>query len=195
MGASGRTKNRGRTTSFIGAMVFLALLSIIIFCAAVASWAPFHLHGYATTQCVIRAVSTVECGENEEGNVWSVSFVAGNASEGARWFMAVDEPYTFGVDFNESAAQRARFPVNITAFVPCYGPSNPLLQTMNNLTCSSASTLVYPASRALFLDVSRASDAQQTWFALWIAFLVVFCISLPIVIIHGVRNRMSKRED
>jgi hypothetical protein len=37
---------KGRTTSIMGALVFLSIISLILFCAAVASWAPYNYPGY-----------------------------------------------------------------------------------------------------------------------------------------------------
>ncbi len=113
-----------------------------------------------------------------ETNIFSVS-----ADESGKVYVAVAEPYQTFLSLNASAIQRLQYPVNASAPLSCSAPSVPLLRSFASPTCANASLLSYPSSGGVFLNGDAASFSSSLWLGLWIAFLCVFLICVPILVV------------
>ena len=198
MKESGRAKSHGRIASLVGALVFLGVVSLIIFCASVASWAPFSLESYAQQTCYVHSVQAVQCSNEQEANLFLVSYLPSTdvvngtsnltIAPSVPLYAAVVHVYRVVESFNDSALQRELYPVNVTAPVICFGPSSPVGMTKNNVTCSALQTLIWPTSAAVYLDYLQASSSATTWLGLWVTFVVIFSLCVPVVLYFSIRK-------
>jgi hypothetical protein len=158
----------------------------MVFCSqtvslSVASWAPFSQLSYGTRQCAVVNVTELRCTTGTSttaGNIFSVVF-----DDGAGVYLAAAEPYQFFSSLNATAVQRLAYPVNATAFRPCYAPTAPLLRSASVVVCANASLIAYPSAAVAFLNSSAGAYSASLWLGLWVAFLCVFAICVPILVI------------
>jgi hypothetical protein len=190
MRESGRAKSHGRIASLVGALVFLGVVSLIIFCASVASWAPFSYLAYQEQTCYVHSVQSVACGTDQEANLFLVSYLPTNETNGSAvpLYASVVNVYRVAESFNDSATQRDLYSVNVTDPVICFGPPVPVGMTEGNLTCSAVQTLIYPTSAAVYLDFPQASQSATTWLGLWVTFVVIFGLCVPVVLYFAIRK-------
>ena len=88
---------------------FLCLISLILWCAAIASWAPFQILGYHERfGATIVASHVIPCGTSQAGNLFEVTFSGDNVTR----FIAIVEPFQFALDsINATLDQRSLYPV------------------------------------------------------------------------------------
>ncbi len=149
--------------------------------SSVASWAPFSQLGYGTRACAVVNVTELQCtsgSATSAGNIFGVVFADRDGV-----YVAVAEPYQFFASLNATAQQRLAYSVNATAFRSCYVPVEPLPLTSGVVTCSNASLVSYPSTGGVFLNSSAAAYSASLWLGLWIAFLCVFAICVPVLVV------------
>jgi hypothetical protein len=153
----------------------------IVGLASVASWTPFSQLGYGTRPCAVVNVTELQCttaSATSAGNIFGVVF-----QDLPGVYVAVAEAYRFFTTLNATAQQRLAYPVNASVFLSCYAPAAPLSRSGGSVTCSNASLISYPSSGGVFLNSASAAYSQSLWLGLWIAFLCVFLICVPVLVV------------
>ncbi len=167
-----------------GAAVALLITSIVLFASGVARWAQYSINSYQTATAWVRSGSALPCGTDLTVPVFCVSVNGRNCTGVASLLqprLSLNDSLALIDSVNHVQPSTVFAPFDCVPF-PDSGPPEDANCSWLDVGAS------YPSYRPVFVYASSAVADQHYWLGIWVSFLLVFVICLPIVIVVMIKH-------
>ncbi len=160
-------------------LLFVVTRPFPLFSAGLSRWSQYSLNGYGLAAGRVLTAAVLPCSETAFLPVFEVQLASSSSNATCLGVAALQQP---ALSYNDTIALIASIgatpqPMMVPAVcVPFATPPDTEGCSWNNVN------LAYPAYSPVFVQPGPSLSDQSYWLGMWIAFLLLFVLSAPVVV-------------